>query len=255
MPPSPRAAHATVTPRCPCHRHPALPVPPTVGNRPVPPSRVTPRRTPWRARAQVPRGHAWARPGGPALGDGGPRRRRPGLPPARSRRGLAAARCDRTRGRVTPTARQRATARNSARRRAKASEGECARWCVRALTASACALALAPRVCSQWPSAGCLARTVCGVERAVCSNLPRGPRPCVRAAQVRDIGAAHGKSAAQVALRWVLQLGHPLVTSTESVRHMVSDLDVIDWALSEEEMATLSALDTHPDDPTPMCIL
>ena len=67
---------------------------------------------------------------------------------------------------------------------------------------------------------------------------------------VRAIGRAHGKSAAQVALRWVLQLAgeaHAVVTSTESVPHMRADLEVFDWTLSDDEMETLAALDTAPE--------
>lgn len=64
----------------------------------------------------------------------------------------------------------------------------------------------------------------------------------------------HGCPALQVALKWVLQLGHPLVTSTESESHMRADLDVVDWQLTPAHMASLTALDTHPEDPTPMCL-
>ena len=72
---------------------------------------------------------------------------------------------------------------------------------------------------------------------------------------VQSIARAHGKSAAQVALRFVLQLGHALVTSTESVTHMRSDLDIYDWNLDAGEMRTLSRLETSPDDPSIMCVL
>ena len=69
---------------------------------------------------------------------------------------------------------------------------------------------------------------------------------------VKAIGQAHGKSAAQTALRWVVQAGHNLVTSTESFAHMRLDLDVFDWSLESHEMEALAALNTHqpPDDPT-----
>ena len=69
------------------------------------------------------------------------------------------------------------------------------------------------------------------------------------------IARAHGKSAAQVALRWVIQLGHAVVTATESAAHMRSDLDIFDWELGPGEMDALTRLDTAPDDPTIMCVL
>jgi len=73
---------------------------------------------------------------------------------------------------------------------------------------------------------------------------------------VAAIGRAHNKSAAEVALRWVVQLGHALVTSTENVAHMKGDLAIFDWALTDAEMDALVLLDTHPDDPAGgMCVL
>ena len=85
-------------------------------------------------------------------------------------------------------------------------------------------------------------------EGRSCGSLLREPA-------VARIGRAHGKSAPQVALRWVLQQGHALVTSTESPPHMASDLDVFDWSLTEDEMRQISALEIAPDDPTKsMCL-
>ena len=85
--------------------------------------------------------------------------------------------------------------------------------------------------------------------------LAHGQGSLLTDATVGSIGFKHGKSSAQVALRWVLQHGHALVTSTESESHMVADLDVFDWSLSAEEMETLNRLDTSPDDPSIMCVL
>jgi diketogulonate reductase-like aldo/keto reductase len=70
---------------------------------------------------------------------------------------------------------------------------------------------------------------------------------------VVSIARTHDKSTAQVALRWVLQHGHTLATTTENVAHMRADLDVLDFALSEEEMGRLDGLDTAPNEPSIMC--
>lgn len=59
---------------------------------------------------------------------------------------------------------------------------------------------------------------------------------------VKAIAAAHGKSGAQVVLRWVLQQGHVLATSADNADYDKEDLDVFSWALTDKEMATLSAL-------------
>jgi 2,5-diketo-D-gluconate reductase A len=64
---------------------------------------------------------------------------------------------------------------------------------------------------------------------------------------VKKIAAAHSVSGAQVALRWVLQQGCALTTATGNVGYMQEDLDTLDgFALSEEEMATLSAIHGPP---------
>ncbi|WP_186316192.1 aldo/keto reductase [Catellatospora sichuanensis] len=58
------------------------------------------------------------------------------------------------------------------------------------------------------------------------------------------IGAAHGKSVAQVVLRWLIQ--RDVVVIPKSVRpdRMAQNLDVFDFELSDEQMARIAALDT-----------
>jgi 2,5-diketo-D-gluconate reductase A len=59
-----------------------------------------------------------------------------------------------------------------------------------------------------------------------------------------EIGNAHGKSVAQVVLRWLIQRG--VVTIPKSVRRerMEQNLDVFDFALTDEEMARIATMDT-----------
>ena len=59
-----------------------------------------------------------------------------------------------------------------------------------------------------------------------------------------DIGQAHGKSPAQVVLRWLIQRN--IVTIPKSVRRerMEQNLDVFDFDLSDAEMSRVAALDT-----------
>ena len=62
-------------------------------------------------------------------------------------------------------------------------------------------------------------------------------------ATLREIGEAHGKTEAQVALRWLVQQEKvsaiPKATSEE---HLRENLDVFDFGLSDEEMDRVSAL-------------
>jgi len=56
----------------------------------------------------------------------------------------------------------------------------------------------------------------------------------------------HGKTAAQVILRWHLQLGALPIPKASSVKHQRENFEVFDFSLSEEEMAAISAL-SRPD--------
>ena len=59
-----------------------------------------------------------------------------------------------------------------------------------------------------------------------------------------QIGKAHGKSVAQVVLRWLTQRGIvPLVKSSDPQR-MRENLNIFDFTLTEDEMRQIAALDT-----------
>ena len=85
--------------------------------------------------------------------------------------------------------------------------------------------------------------------------LAHGSGSLLNDVTIAAIGRAHSKTPAQVALRWVLQQGHTLTTSTENEAHMATNLDVFDWSLTHGDMATLNQLATSPDDPSIMCVL
>ena len=61
---------------------------------------------------------------------------------------------------------------------------------------------------------------------------------------LNEIGKKYGKSAAQVILRWHLQRGVVIIPRSTHVERMRENLDVFDFALSEEDMAAITALDT-----------
>lgn len=60
---------------------------------------------------------------------------------------------------------------------------------------------------------------------------------------VTGIAEAHGKTAAQVLLRWNLQLGNSVVTRSTSPERIKSNLEVFDFELTGEQMAALDGLD------------
>jgi len=57
---------------------------------------------------------------------------------------------------------------------------------------------------------------------------------------VKSIAATHNVSAAQVALRWIVQRGHTLAVLTSNAAHQASDADLWSFELADEEMDTLT---------------
>jgi 2,5-diketo-D-gluconate reductase A len=61
-------------------------------------------------------------------------------------------------------------------------------------------------------------------------------------AQCAAIGAPYGKSAYQVALRWIIQNGGAVCTQSKKREHFVEDLNLFDFALTAAEMDQLAKL-------------
>ncbi len=59
---------------------------------------------------------------------------------------------------------------------------------------------------------------------------------------VMEIAKKHNKTAAQIALRWVVQQDIVLVTASNNIEHEIGDLEIFNWTLSLEEMEQLAAL-------------
>ncbi|MGH8967009.1 MAG: aldo/keto reductase, partial [Actinomycetes bacterium] len=58
------------------------------------------------------------------------------------------------------------------------------------------------------------------------------------------IGQAHGKSAAQVMLRWHLQEGRSAIPKSVTPSRIAENFDVLDFELTTDELAAIDALDT-----------
>lgn len=56
------------------------------------------------------------------------------------------------------------------------------------------------------------------------------------------IGANHGKTAAQVSLRWLVQQGVPVIPRTSRVERLSENMAIFDFELSDAEMAEIFAL-------------
>lgn len=61
---------------------------------------------------------------------------------------------------------------------------------------------------------------------------------------LQAIAAAHKKTVAQVALRWLVQRGVVPIVKSANPKRMAENLDIFDFALTDEEMQRISQLDT-----------
>lgn len=60
---------------------------------------------------------------------------------------------------------------------------------------------------------------------------------------ISAIAAAHGKTSAQVILRWHLQAGNIAIPGSSNEAHIQENYEIFDFSLSDEEMQELTALD------------
>jgi diketogulonate reductase-like aldo/keto reductase len=71
---------------------------------------------------------------------------------------------------------------------------------------------------------------------------------------ITTVAARHGKSAAQVVLRWHLQLGNVVIPKSVTPARIRENLDVFDFTLTDDEMTAIAGLDRdlrtgpHPDE-------
>jgi diketogulonate reductase-like aldo/keto reductase len=61
---------------------------------------------------------------------------------------------------------------------------------------------------------------------------------------IGDISRAHGKTSAQVMLRWGLQHGRSVIPKSTKPRRIAENISVFDFELSADEMAAIDGLDT-----------
>lgn len=70
---------------------------------------------------------------------------------------------------------------------------------------------------------------------------------------VLDLAAKHGRTPAQVVLRWHVQLGHAAIPKSAQPSRIASNIEVFDFALDDEDMRALATLEcgvrtgNHPD--------
>jgi 2,5-diketo-D-gluconate reductase A len=63
-------------------------------------------------------------------------------------------------------------------------------------------------------------------------------------ARIVAIADRHGKTPAQAILRWHLQVGNVVIPKSVTPSRIAENLDVFDFALSDDELATIESLNT-----------
>jgi diketogulonate reductase-like aldo/keto reductase len=61
--------------------------------------------------------------------------------------------------------------------------------------------------------------------------------------EIVEIAEAHGKTSAQVSIRWILQHGVTTIPKSVHRERLVENADVYDFELSDEEMARIDSVD------------
>ncbi|MDB5654158.1 MAG: 2,5-didehydrogluconate reductase, partial [Tardiphaga sp.] len=59
-----------------------------------------------------------------------------------------------------------------------------------------------------------------------------------------QIGRAHGKTAAQVCLRWLVQQNVSAIPRTSKIERLSENIEIFDFALGDADMAEISAMAT-----------
>ena len=63
-------------------------------------------------------------------------------------------------------------------------------------------------------------------------------------AVLSEIGAGHGKSVAQVVLRWLIQRNVVVIPKSVRSDRMAQSFDVFDFSLTDDEMPRIAEMDT-----------
>lgn len=83
-----------------------------------------------------------------------------------------------------------------------------------------------------------------GVQLESWGPFAEGRNNLFTEATLSNIGEHHGKSVAQVVLRWMIQRGIVAIPKTVRPERLAQNIDVFDFRLSEEEMVRVAGLET-----------
>ena len=72
--------------------------------------------------------------------------------------------------------------------------------------------------------------------------LGHGDRSLIEEPVFKKLGEKYGKSSAQVILRWHTQMGFVVIPGSRNVDHIRDNLDIMDFTLTDDEMAEIAKL-------------
>ena len=72
--------------------------------------------------------------------------------------------------------------------------------------------------------------------------LGHGDSSLIKEPVFKKLGERYGKSPAQVILRWHTQMGFAVIPGSRNVDHIRDNLDILDFTLTEEDMAEIAQL-------------
>ena len=73
--------------------------------------------------------------------------------------------------------------------------------------------------------------------------LGHGDKALIQEPLFTELGKKYGKSSAQIILRWHIQSGNIVIPGSKNPEHIKSNLDLFDFALTDEEMSEIAAMD------------
>lgn len=83
-----------------------------------------------------------------------------------------------------------------------------------------------------------------GIQHEAWAPFAEGKRGIFNNPTVKAIAGRHGKTTAQVMLRWLNQRGVVVIPKSVSKARMAENLDIFDFTLDDEEMRRMAVLDT-----------
>jgi len=75
--------------------------------------------------------------------------------------------------------------------------------------------------------------------------LGHGDKSLINEPLFAELGKKYGKSSAQIILRWHTQMGFVVIPGSKNVEHIRDNLNILDFRLTDEEMASIAKLDKN----------